>query len=456
MKKFILISIVFSLFFATACSSVPTTDKSGDSSVIESVVSETSASDVESNETTDVSSDFDASENQDEESFISSVDSQDENTSINESESEENTTELPESENNSIASSEVESEELDTTSYDSESVDSDITPSDGESSVNDSVSREEEEENEDSAVVSAPEPDGAVFVSNGILISGTRGMEQYYGSEASGSQYSAYVSAFKDDLGADVNVYSVVVPHASCYYAPSSYANLITRGQVNFSNLKAKAGADVNYVDVYATLAKHVDEDIYPRTEHHWNALGAYYAAEEFAKMAGVDFAPLSSFEKIVKEGFVGTLYAFSKSSVLLNNPEEFVIYRPTQEYTAYFCNEGNYNFDNYNYSRSSVVFDVKSYAGAFLGGDSVWVKIVTGNNTGRKLVIFKDSYGNAFVPFTVGSFDEIYVLDLRNYNRNGVDFCEDVGATDVAFVVSGFTATGTVYKNIEKIRTAP
>jgi len=456
MRKFLLVFLICNLLFATACSSIEISDNNGDSSINESVVFETSVSDVNSSEADNETTDFNVSESEDEESFISSVDSQEENSSVNVGESEEPPSDSSESENIDVISSEVESEEPETTSYDIESDDSDIIPSEDESSVINSVSDEVEESNEESYVVSAPEPNGAVFVSNGILISGTRGMEQYYGSEASGSQYSAYVSAFKEDLGTDVNVYSVVVPHASCHYAPASYSNLITRGQVNFSNLKAKAGSNVNYVDVYATLAKHVDEDIYPRTEHHWNALGAYYAAEEFAKMAGVDFAPLSSFEKIIKEGFVGTLYAFSKSSVLLNNPEDFVIYRPTQEYTAYFCNEGNYNFDNYNYSRSSVVFDVKSYAGAFLGGDSVWVKIVTGNNTGRKLVIFKDSYGNAFVPFTVGSFDEIYVLDLRNYNRNGVDFCQNVGATDVAFVVSGFTATGTVYKNIEKIRTAP
>lgn len=317
-------------------------------------------------------------------------------------------------------------------------------------------STDSEIEDETSESVSVIEPNGAVFVSNGILIAGTRGMEQYYGSEASGKQYCSYVSAFKNDLGNDVNVYSIVVPHASCYYAPPAYSNLLTRGQVNFNNLKTNAGENVKYVDVYEALSKHTDEDIYPRTEHHWNALGAYYAAEEFTKIAGVPFASLNEYEKITKEGFVGTLYAFSKSSVLLNNPEDFVIYKPTQEYTAYFCNEGNYNFDNYNYSRDSVVFDVKSYAGAFLGGDSVWVKIVTGNTNGRKLVIFKDSYGNAFVPFTIGSFEEIYVLDLRNYNRNGVEFCNSVGATDVAFVVSGFTATGSVYKNIEKIRTAP
>jgi len=294
-----------------------------------------------------------------------------------------------------------------------------------------------------------------VFESNGVLIAGTRGMEKYGGSTASGTAYCNILSNFQKDLGSDIQVYSIVAPHASCYYAPESYSSLIDNGSRNFDNLKNQTSGGVKYVDVYQTLWDHVDENIYPRTEHHWNALAAYYAAEQFAQMANVSFPSLDSYKKIVKSGFVGSLYSFSKSSVLKNNPEDFEIYMPQNSYTAYFCNKGNYNFDKYNYQRNSVVFDVKSYPGAFLGGDSVSVKIVTGNNTGRKLVIFKDSYGNAFVPFTVSSFDEIYVLDIRYYNQNGVKFCQNVGATDVAFVVSGFTATGSVYKYIEKIRTA-
>lgn len=298
-------------------------------------------------------------------------------------------------------------------------------------------------------------PDDSVFVSNGILIAGTRGMEQFYGSEDSAKRYSGYVSAFKKDLGDDVRVYSVVAPHASCFYAPESYKNLLSRGQIIFDCLASNA-SDFSHIDTLGILRRHVDEEIYPRTEHHWNSLAAYYVAEEFAKVAGVSFDTLENFEKIEKDGFVGTLYSFSGyCSVLKNNPENFVIYKPTSAYTAYFCNSGNYDFDKFDYTRDSVVFDVKSYPGAFLGGDSVSVKIVTGNSSGRKLVIFKDSYGNAFVPFTVGSFDEIYVLDIRYYNNNGVDFCKSVGATDVAFVVSAFTAAGTVYKSIEKIRTA-
>lgn len=301
-----------------------------------------------------------------------------------------------------------------------------------------------------------PMPIDKVYIHNGFLISGTRGMEQYFGGLQSGAAFCKIVNNYKKDLGDGVNVYTVVAPHASNYYAPESYSNLIERGRLNFENLKANLSPDVKFVDTYNALWPHVDEPIYLRTECHWGALAAYYAAEEFAKVAGVSFAPLDSYKEIIKTGFLGSAYALSKAEVLRQNPEDFHIYVPQTEYTAYYYNQGNYDLSKPNLTKNTIVFDTKSYAGAFICGDNYMVKVETKNNTGRKLVILKDSYGNAFAPFTLGSFDEIYILDIRYYKKNAVKFCQEVGATDVAVAVSAFTATGVVYKYLETLRTAP
>ncbi len=358
----------------------------------------------------------------------------------------------------------------DTTETSSE--DSSVFVSEETSESSDNSIETSEETSEDSSVSSVVEdssvdtpstssetdvsavPTDKVFVSNGILISGTRGMEQYFGSTNSGTNCSQMIAAFKQDLGESVQVYTVVAPHASCYYAPESYANLIERGKVNFANLEEQCAANVNYVDVYNALWEHVDEPIYHRTEFHWAALAGYYAAEEFSKVANVNFPSLDSYEKIVKPGFIGSAYTFSKAAVIKNNPEDFVIYMPQFEYKASYYNQGNYDLSKPNFVKDTVVFDTKSYAGAFLCGDSYTIKVETGNTTGRKLVIFKDSYGNAFAPFTLASFDEIYIVDMRYYNKNGVKLCQEVGATDVVFAMSAFTATGSVYKHINRIRT--
>ena len=37
----------------------------------------------------------------------------------------------------------------------------------------------------------------------------------------------------------------------------------------------------------------------------------------------------------------------------------------------------------------------------------------------GKKLVIFKDSYANSFVPFLTENFEEIHVIDLRSFSES-------------------------------------
>lgn len=290
---------------------------------------------------------------------------------------------------------------------------------------------------------------------NGLLISGTMGMEMFYGSTSCAESYSAVLGKFRSRLSDDIRIYSLVVPHASSYYAPSNYSYLLDYGKRAFDTLTANLPDGVIYVDVYNTLKEHLDEPIYPRTEHHWNALGAFYAAREMCSLAGISLPGLEQFEKQTQSGFVGSLYTLYKADILKNNPEDFVFYVPTNTYTAKFYNKGNYDLSSPNMTRSSCLFDLSGstsgkYA-TFLAADDYFVHIETGNSSGRNLVIFKDSYGNALAPFYAASgFDNIYFCDIRTFALNGPEFAESVGATDVMFAVSGFTACGPVYSYIE------
>ena len=291
---------------------------------------------------------------------------------------------------------------------------------------------------------------------NGVLISGTMGMEMFYGSTSSAAAYAQLLGKWREALDDDIRLYSLVVPHASSYYAPSNYSYLLTYGQRAFDAVYDNLPEGVENVDIYNLLKAHTDEPIYPRTEHHWNALAAYYATGELCRIAGVPYPDLSEFQKETQSGFVGSLYTFSKAEVLKNNPEDFVYYVPQNSYTAKFYNKGNYDLSSPDMTRSSCLFDLSGstsgkYA-TFLGADDYFVHIETELDTGRNLVIFKDSYGNALAPFVATAFDNIYIADIRSYERNGLELVQTVGATDVVFAVSGYTACGSVYKDIEKL----
>jgi hypothetical protein len=43
----------------------------------------------------------------------------------------------------------------------------------------------------------------------------------------------------------------------------------------------------------------------------------------------------------------------------------------------------------------------------------------VTSHASGRKILVVKDSFGNAFVPYLANHYDEIYVVDPRYYKRS-------------------------------------
>ena len=55
-----------------------------------------------------------------------------------------------------------------------------------------------------------------------------------------------------------------------------------------------------------------------------------------------------------------------------------------------------------------------------------------------------KDSYGNAEIPFYTGSFEEIYVTDMRYFDCNLVNFIQDRGVTDVLFSMCSYSVVGT------------
>ena len=68
-----------------------------------------------------------------------------------------------------------------------------------------------------------------------------------------------------------------------------------------------------------------------------------------------------------------------------------------------------------------------------------------TGIESDRVLVIFKDSYGNALLPFLTESFSTIYLCDFRYFDVNAQSFIQQAGATDVLFAMSAVACTTSV-----------
>ncbi|MCL1904377.1 MAG: DHHW family protein [Oscillospiraceae bacterium] len=288
-------------------------------------------------------------------------------------------------------------------------------------------SEENEGENDDEVDIS----------SAGVLVHRDRALMIVGWVSSAGERYASVINEYKRRLN-NIDFYSMVIPSSIEFYCPVNYLNHYGIDQRESINNINSFLDDVTPVNVYSALSRRValGENVYLRTDHHWAALGAYYAAEQFALTAGVPFAPLSSYEKVKIENFIGTMYGYSgRNPAILNNPEDFIYYKPANDYstTYYIIYEG---YDPELPVSSSLFLEQpvsESYC-TFMGGDTRITHITTDVDTTRTLAVFKDSFGNALIPFLTGSFKEIYVIDIRFFPYNAFDYLKAKGVTDVLF----------------------
>lgn len=333
------------------------------------------------------------------------------------------------------------------------------SPDDSNAESNDtSTGHEESSQPEESSEpdVSAEPPEQEIL--NNIIILGkgstVRAMEVFYHSESAALTYAKRINTFASKLPG-VKVYSMVIPKQCAFYIKGSkdFGNTWDNSLKTDTTIKENLDG-VTYVDAYHALEKHTSEEIYARTDHHWTALGAYYAAEEFAKTAGVPFAPISEYELKRREGYVGTMYSFAPSSKLINNPEDFLTLVPKVEHMADFYDK-NYQFVTEHDIFWHISDKMKSgWYSTFLGNDDYMVRIKSPVcKNGKKLMIIKDSYGNALSPLFLSSFEEIYIADLRYMNVNALDFINNHGITDVVFAICSYSAVnGNINSRIDTI----
>jgi hypothetical protein len=78
---------------------------------------------------------------------------------------------------------------------------------------------------------------------------------------------------------------------------------------------------------------------------------------------------------------------------------------------------------------------DKKNKYRIFLSGDRPLGKISTEVKNEKKILIIKDSYGNAFIPFLIPHYEEIYIVDPRQYKSNVLKLIKDNGIQEVLFL---------------------
>ncbi len=298
-------------------------------------------------------------------------------------------------------------------------------------------------------------PEGAAkLADSGVIVVGSgpeaRALMAFGGSSTGGTAYADMVNTYQKTLGPGVRVYCMVIPTAAEFYTPAKARKLTNPQLPVIRNIHNHLTGGATGVDAYTALAQHAEEPIYLRTDHHWAPLGAYYAAQAFAKAAGVDFRELSSYTPRTVKNYVGTMYGYSKDIAIKNAPEDFVYYEPIDN--DYSVTVSTIRLDKsfrpvgetkpvkgrffYRYGDGSP----SAYL-TFMGGDYNQTVVKTPVKNGRRLVVIKDSYGNAVPGYLFYSFEEIHVLDHRYFRHDVKSYVAENKITDVCMINNIFNA---------------
>lgn len=233
-------------------------------------------------------------------------------------------------------------------------------------------------------------------------------------------------------LNHDCNIVMSVVPNAVCACPQLLPANAPTPDQrVQINYIAGYLKDSLTFADVTDDLAAHSDEYIYYKSDHHWTSLGAKYAFESMADELQLD-QPLADYvEMEAAEGFSGTM---ASKSGAFNVSDTVDIYVPRTDGLEYYVEYPDIQKKSATIFNSEALNEKNKYE-VFLGGNHPYISIKTIMPSDRNLLIFKDSYANAFIQFLLPYYRNIVVIDPRYYSDDIEKLIEERNITDILFL---------------------
>lgn len=277
------------------------------------------------------------------------------------------------------------------------------------------------------------EQNGALFIYSGKALS------IFGGTPAMAKSYANVINSYADALEG-VQVYNIVIPTHIEFALPERYKSVSASQKDNIDIIYGALSDKVKTVDAYSNLQMHNDEYLYFATDHHWTTRGAYYAYEAFCEQAGLDAVPMEKINYKKLNSFLGTLYNQTQDRTLRENPD-YVEYPNFTQPMAVYRYVKNQPYTPYESTlMAEYATGTNSYS-VFLHGDFPLTQINTEVGNGRKALVVKESFGNAFAPYLVNNFDTVYVVDQRYFQLSLVGFIKENGVTDLIFINNIFAA---------------
>jgi len=278
----------------------------------------------------------------------------------------------------------------------------------------------------------------ADFMTNGLFIYGDAVYTQCWYIPENVKNY-AKVAAYYKKLFPEARVNVCIIPTSAIKIDNEEIKSQLADQEQIFKDMDAimndsanLGGEKINFVNPYNEMYANRDEYIYFRSDHHWTQRGAYYAYKAFVESVGLEATPVDGFDiEVLTEDYSGSMYEYTKDERVKSFKDKIEAFMTRKKLTMTITDRSG---ETASYSEAIMTWS-KTYS-AFLCGDNPYTVInVPENPQDRNILVLKDSYGNAFVPFLAENYGNIIVVDTRYTTMNVYEMFKDYDLTDILFV---------------------
>lgn len=269
---------------------------------------------------------------------------------------------------------------------------------------------------------------GVYFADDGYLI------QEYKENTGLVDNNVRYINGFAEKV--DVPVTFMLVPTASSVLSDKLPAGCLNDDQLDTVN-RVRDGLDerINFVCPIERLKTAAQKNqVFYRTDHHWTAQGAYAGYEELMKALGKRVADADYEYNTFKGEFYGTLY--SKAPSAIQQADTFTAPKnPMGTYTVEFAKaqeDPRTLVGMYDVTK----LETKDKYATLFGGNFSHFTIHSNAANDEHVLVIKDSYANAVLPYLADSFSTVEVVDMRYYHMEEQTVSELIKAKGITQVI--------------------
>jgi len=245
---------------------------------------------------------------------------------------------------------------------------------------------------------------------------------RYTENQELATRYAQVLNAYMEVLPGNVRMFSLVSP-VKVEFMGERYSSVNSSQIGTIRYINTLLNNEIIPVDAHRYLSEHSDEYIFFRTDHHWTAFGAYCAYLAFTEAAGLEPITIDNYIENAIKGFIGSLAVGTRNRTILSHPD-----------TVYFYTLNNGT--EFSISMHTIPSDLSTLSyRIFLGGDRDYYSFNSSNKNGRTLVVVKDSFANAMIPWLAPHYETIVVIDPRQFTGSVSQILKEYDDIDLLFV---------------------